>query len=269
LEVLGDSVDAGCRHVELMVTLGYHVGLGRDPRQLLDGMAAAFRTAADLWGLSGGIIVEFDRPAGGEAAREIAALAADAADAGLPVLGVGNDGDPLTMPFAELAPGYELARQRGLKLCGHCDLPWDLQPALDLGLDRIDHGFSAAFDEGVLAEIVRRQVPLTICLTSNVVMFPGIYADFADHPLAGLVAAGANVTLNTDDGPFYYTDLAQEYRAAAQALGWSPEELGEAAMRSLRAAWLPQEAASRVDAWQREVGALTANPRLTGGLGLG
>jgi len=264
LDVLAAEVDAGCRHVELMVTLGFHADLGWDPLEFVRAVAEAFGTAQDLWDLSGGVIVEFDRSAGGEVAAEIATIAADAADAGLPVLGVGNSGDPLSVPFADLRPGYDAARARGLRLCGHVDLPDDVAPALELGLDRIDHGYSALFVPELLAEVVDRQVPLTVCMTSNILQMPGIFADFEHHPVVGLVEAGANCTFHTDDPPYFFTDLAQEYRTAARTLAWAPAQLGAAARASLHAAWLPTEQRdARLAQWDRELDALLADPRRT------
>lgn len=262
LDVLAREVDAGCRHVELMVTLGFHVARGWDPREFLAALAAAFAHADDLWDLTGGVIVEFDRAAGPDAAVAMATAAADAADAGLPVLGVGNSGDPLSVPFAALEPGYRLAQRRGLRCCGHVDLPDDLVPALDWGLDRIDHGYSALFAPELLGRLVASGVPLTVCLTSNIVQMPGIFADFDVHPVAALVASGVNCTFHTDDPPYFFTDLAQEYRVAARTLGWDRERLSDAARRSLRAAWLPaRERADRLQQWDRELDALVEDPR--------
>lgn len=263
LDVMANGVDAGVRHMELMVTLGYHIDHGRDPIGYLTAIARAYERAAEMWGLSGGIIVEFDRPSGPERAKEIATIAADAADSGLPVLAVGNDGDPMTVPMMDLAPGYELARSRGLKLTGHADLPDDITASLALGLDRIDHGFFAIYDPVALEKIVATQVPMTLCITSNVIQMPGIYSDFSVHPLKGLVDAGANVTLNSDDPPMFFTDLAQEYRAAAQALGWDAAAMGDAARRSLHASWLTADREKRLAAWEREIAALVEDPRLS------
>lgn len=261
LDVLAGAVDTGCRHVELMVTLGFHVERGRDPEQLVRGMAAAFATAADLWGITGGIIVELDRAAGPEAGIQVVDTAAGLAGAGLPVLGIGNSGDPLTVPFAALAPAYERARTHGFRLCGHCDLPEDVTAALDIGLDRIDHGFTAVYDETALDQLVARQVPMTICVTSNLVQMPGLYPDGAQHPVVALAAAGANISFHTDDPPYFFTDLAQEYRSAARVLGWGPKEMGDAARRSLHAAWATSS--DRVGEWDSEIAALVDDPRLT------
>lgn len=263
LDVLGAEVDAGARHVELMVTIGYYQSIGVDAGSFLAAIDDAFTTAAEVWDLSGGIILEFDRGAGPEAALAVAELAVDARERGLRVLGVGNDGDPLTVPFADLGPAYERARAGGLRLCGHVDLPDDVAPALDLGLDRIDHGYAVLYDPELLARAVEAQVPFTICPTSNILQMPGLTPDFDAHALAGLVAAGIHVTLHPDDPPMFFTDTSQEYRAAGRTLSLGREDLAAMARRSLDAAWTDDDA--RRERWASEIDALLADPRWSDG----
>jgi len=263
LDVLGAEVDSGARHVELMVTIGYYQGIGVDAGSFLAAIDDAFATAAEVWDLSGGIILEFDRGSGPEAALGVAELAVDARERGLRVLGVGNDGDPLTVPFADLGPAYERARAGGLRLCGHVDLPDDVAPALDLGLDRLDHGYAVLYDPALLARAVESQVPLTICPTSNILQMPGLTPDFDAHALAGLVEAGVNVTLHPDDPPMFFTDTTQEYRAASRTLAAGPADLATMARRSLDAAWIDDDA--RRDRWAAEIDALLADPRWSDG----
>lgn len=264
-DVLDRAVDVGCRHLELMVTLSAWIDAGWDALELLAALTDAFDEARALHDLTGGIIVEADRSSGPERAVEMATLAGDARERGLAVVGFGNDGDPLTVPFGDLAPGYERAREFGLKLCGHVDLPTDVAPALDLGLDRIDHGYPALFQPELLDRIVAEQVPMTVCVTSNLVQMPGIFADWKDHPVGALIDAGANVTLNTDDPPYFFTDLAQEYRTAAEVLGWDAAAMGGAAKASLRAAWLdPAGREGRLARLEGEIDEMVADPRITG-----
>lgn len=259
LDVLGAEVDGGARHVEMMVTLGYYLDHGAEAFEFLGAIDSAFATAAEAWDLTGGIIVEFDRGSGGDRAREIAEIAVEAAGRGMRVVGVGNDGDPLAVPFADLSPGYDVAREAGLRLCGHVDLPDDVAPALDMDLDRLDHGYAVLYDPALLERVVASQVPFTICPTSNILQMPGLTPDFDSHALPGLIAAGVNVTLHGDDPPMFFTDLAQEYRAASRTLGWGPEELGAAARRSLGASWLDDD--ERRARWDAEIDALLADSR--------
>ena len=70
-----------------------------------------------------------------------------------------------------------------------------------------------------LAEIAEAGIVLEVCPGSNLAL--GLYPDMARHPLKALVEAGVKVTLNSDDPPFFATDLAAEYAFAASA-GFGP-----------------------------------------------
>ena len=53
----------------------------------------------------------------------------------------------------------------------------------EFGCDRVDHGFRLLDDPELTAEIVDRQIPLTVCPTSNV-MIANVVPDVASHPYA-------------------------------------------------------------------------------------
>ena len=112
--------------------------------------------------------------------------------------------------------------------------------ALDeLGAERLGHPLHAAEDPALVARLVREQVPLELCLTSN--LRTGCCAQLAAHPLRRYFDAGALITLNTDDPEMFQTTLAREYRLAQEAFGFSREELRRLAANSFRASWLCEE----------------------------
>jgi adenosine deaminase len=261
VHVLEGAVDSGCRHVELMVTPDIHRRAGTPVDDLFDGLADAFADMTARGGFSGGIIVEMDRALGPDAGVRLVREATAARDRGVPILGIGNDGEWQTVAFSALAPAYELARREGFNLCGHADTFADVRDAIDLGLDRIDHAFELAGDDELVAQVRSAGTPITCCLTSNSVMWPEQFPDIADHPFGQLRRAGLHVTVNTDDPPMFFTDLTQEYRAGARAFGWTPEVMGEIALAGLRAAWLGDGRETRLAAWEREVAALLDDVR--------
>lgn len=261
LHVLEGAVDAGCRHVELMVTPDIHRRQGTPVEELFAGLADAFGEMRARGGFSGGVIVEMDRALGPDAGLRLVRDAVAARDQGAPILGVGNDGEWETVPFHALAPAYELARREGFRLCGHADTFQDVRDALELGLDRIDHAFELEGHEQLIERVRAAGTPLTMCLTSNSVMWPERFPDIGDHPFDRLRQAGLRVTLNTDDPPMFFTDLAQEYRAAARAFDWTPQVMGAVALESLRAAWLGPDRGQQLAAWADEVAALLADVR--------
>jgi adenosine deaminase len=137
------------------------------------------------------------------------------------------------------APAFERAASGGLRRtvhAGESSGPEGVRDAIDiLGADRIDHGVRAAEDDQLVAELAMRRMPLGICPTSNVSL--GVVSAIPDHPLDQLRRAGVLISLNTDDPALLGTDLISEYRACAEAFGWSQDILCAVARTSLEAAF--------------------------------
>ncbi len=108
-----------------------------------------------------------------------------------------------------------------------------------LGAERIDHGVRCTESAEVTALVVDRGVPLDICPTSNVVL--GVTGSLATHPVEALRAAGARVSLNTDDPLLYGIDLAGEYQRCATTFGWGRAELGAIARTAIEASFADQD----------------------------
>ena len=108
---------------------------------------------------------------------------------------------------------------------------------------RLGHGVRSIEDPRVLDKIVERQIPLEVCITSN--LFLGLYKTVAEHPAHRLFKAGALVTLNSDDPTFFHTDLCNEYACALQN-GFTRDELVEVAKNGFRCGVLSESRVGEV-----------------------
>jgi aminodeoxyfutalosine deaminase len=88
-------------------------------------------------------------------------------------------------------------------------------------------------------ELAYRQIPVEICITSNV--RTGVCTSAAEHPVKSYFDQGLMVTLNTDDPALFGTSLAREYQLAQQTFGFTDEHLRELARNSFEASFLPAE----------------------------
>jgi len=136
------------------------------------------------------------------------------------------------------AEAFGRAGAAGLRRCAHAGESSGadgVREAIELlGAERIDHGIRALEDPAVVAELVRRSIPLDICPSSNVIL--GVVPSLAEHPVVPLAAAGVAFSLNTDDPLLYGIDLAGEYARSAAAFGWDRRcSLASRAPRSTRA----------------------------------
>jgi adenine deaminase len=86
-------------------------------------------------------------------------------------------------------------------------------------------------------ELVRRQVPLTVCPLSNVKL--GVFARLEEHPLRRMLHRGLYVTVNSDDPAYFGGYLAENLAAAQPALQLTPPEIYQLARNAIQAAFLP------------------------------
>lgn len=153
----------------------------------------------------------------------------------LDLAGYENNGD-----FNLYAPLFEMAKELGIPYTIHAGEMGDgshVSMAIAMGASRIGHGINCVQKPEWLQEVVEKQIPLEVCVSCNV---SSIDYNYAAHPIRELLAAGAKVTINTDNMTFIKTDLDNEY-AQIRALGVSMEQLRQCAENSIDAAFCSEE----------------------------
>jgi adenosine deaminase len=101
--------------------------------------------------------------------------------------------------------------------------------ALAIGAERIGHGIAAARDPKLMAQLRQDNVPLEVCISSNVCT--GAVESLEAHPVRTLYDSGAPITIHTDDPAFFRTTLTREYELAEKMFGLPPEELAANSFR--------------------------------------
>ncbi len=170
------------------------------------------------------------------------------------VVGLDLVWDEARYPTTQYASFYEEARSLGIYTTCHAGETVgtaNLKAALDLEVMRIGHGIHLMEDEKLLAEVVRRRVPLEIGITSNV--RTKAVPDLESHPARAFHKAGVPVTLNTDDRGIMGIDLTHEYSQALR-LGFTIPELARIVLDSVDHLFLPPQ---RRKALRREFAART------------
>jgi aminodeoxyfutalosine deaminase len=172
------------------------------------------------------------------------------------LVGFGLGGPEIGVGRPQFAEVFAQARAAGLHSVPHAGEttgPETVWSALrDLGAERIGHGTSSVQDPELLAHLVEHQVPLEVCPTSNIAT--RAVDRLEDHPIKAMHAAGAFVTVNSDDPPMFGTTLNHEYEIAADLLGLDAEGLAGLAKNAVRASFMP---APEKTALQDEIDAYT------------
>ncbi len=228
----------GVVYAELICSPSHGEMAGLPYDAMLRGLVAGIEDATAL-GIEGYLLMSCVRHFGVEQAMKT--IGTVAAVPHKRVVGWHMGGDELALSFGDFKPVYAAARDAGL-LCsvhaGEFGGPQAVRDALDtLPVQRLGHGVQAAAEPGLVAELVARGITLECCPTSNVAT--GVYADYASHPWPALRDAGCQVTLNSDDPPYFHTSVGREYAVAAQHFGLDDEALRDVTRTALGAGFAP------------------------------
>jgi adenosine deaminase/aminodeoxyfutalosine deaminase len=217
------------RYAEIIVAAGVVLWKGQEFEPVFDAVreAAAGSPVEVRW------IFDAVRQFGVEHAMAVAKLAAERMDRQVVAFGIG--GSEARGPAEWFTEVFAFAKSAGLHLTAHAGEnlgPESVWAALRLGAERIGHGIAAVRDDELMRHLRDHDIPLEICLTSNLVT--GVVERLEDHPLRRLFDAGVPITLSTDDPAMFGCTLMGEYQLAAQQFGFSQPELRKIAENGWR-----------------------------------
>ncbi len=241
--MLEHLAEQGVVHAEVYVSVGvvyYWKRADFDP--LFAGMERGRERGERDFGVSLYWIFDAARQFGPEEAAKVFRRAADLRASYPSIIGIGIGGDERhtgAEPFRAL---YAEARKAGLRLTAHAGEtigPEGIWASLNIGAERLGHVLSAIDDLELMTVLAERQIPIEICVSSN--LRTGCCPSVDLHPLRSYFDSGLMVTLNSDDPAMFESDLEQEYQLAHRAFGFTLEQLRELAANSIEASFLPPE----------------------------
>lgn len=227
-------------HAEVYVAVGVCLYRKQDFAAIFEGLERGRARGARDFGVSLLWIFDATRHFGIEDAQKVFELALRYKDRH--VVGIGIGGDEIKAPPELFRGVYAYAEDNGLRLTAHAGEtgpPESVWGALNLHAERIGHAVTAVQDPDLIEELAYRQIPVEICLTSN--LRTGACKNAAEHPVKSYFDQGVMVTLNTDDPGLFSTSLAREYQFAQDTYGFTDEHLRELARNSFEASFLPAE----------------------------
>jgi len=227
-------------HAEVYVSVGVCLWRKQDFDAIFEGLESGRVRGKRDFGVSLLWIFDAVRQFGAEPARKVFELAVKYRDRN--VVGIGIGGDEKKGPAELFREQYAYAAEHGLRLTAHAgesDGPESIWGALNLAAERIGHGLTAIEDRELMEELSTRQIPIEICLTSN--LRTGCCAKLQDHPVRRCFDQGLMITLNSDDPAMFGSTLTQEYELAQKEFGFTDEHLRELARNSFEASFLPAE----------------------------
>lgn len=233
----------GVVHAEVYVAVGvvyYWDRIELEP--LFEGMERARIQAERDFGLTAYWIFDAVRQFGAEAAARVFRKAAEMRATYPSIIGIGIGGDERQTGADIFRDLYAEARDAGLRLTAHAGEscgPESIWAAINIGAERIGHGLTAIHDPELMAVLAERQIPVEICITSNI--RTACCLSIPDHPVRRYFDAGLMITLNSDDPAMFGSDLENEYTLAQTEFGFTEEHLRELAANSIEASFLPAQ----------------------------
>lgn len=227
-------------HAEVYVSVGVCLWRKQEFGAIFEGLERGRLRGERDFGISLLWIFDAVRQFGPEKAQQVAEWAARFK--GPSVVGFGIGGDERQAAPELFRDVYAYAAEHGLRLTAHAGEtagPESVWGALNLRAERIGHGLAARHDPELVEELSKRQVPVEICLSSN--LRTGCCASMAEHPARNYFDHGLMLTLSTDDPAMFGTSLSREFQLAQDAFAFTDEHLRELARNSFEASFLPAE----------------------------
>lgn len=163
------------------------------------------------------------------------------------VVGIDLAGDEVKYPVEQYREAFQFARARKIPITCHAGEaagPESVRNALRLGATRIGHGVRVTEDPKLYQEVIDRQVPFEVCVTSN--LQTQVVQELHQHPLTQFYKDGLYVTLNTDDRGVSGIDLTHEYGIVHQQLGFSLEDCVKIIRNGINALFLDESEKSKL-----------------------
>ncbi|MBI5572956.1 MAG: adenosine deaminase [Elusimicrobia bacterium] len=151
-------------------------------------------------------------------------------------------GDETRYPTRDFAEPFVLAKKYKIPFtvhAGESSGPESIKEAVKLGASRIGHGVHLIDDSNLMKEIKEKEIPLEICITSNVQTH--VVNDFESHPIKKFYDNGIIVTINSDDRSVSGIDLTNEYNVAVNRLGFDISALIKIIHNGINALFTPNK----------------------------
>lgn len=211
-------------HAEIYVSVGVCLRRKQDFVAIFEGLERGRARGERDFGISLLWIFDAVRQFGAAEAQRVAELTVQYQDRN--VVGFGIGGDERQAAPELFRSVYAYCAEHGLRLTAHAGEtagPESIWGALNLRAERIGHGLTAQQDPDLIEELAERQIPVEICVTSN--LRTAVCCSLAKHPVRNYFDQGIMITLNSDDPAIFATSLAREYQIVQDQFGFTDEHL--------------------------------------------
>ena len=224
-------------HTEIFFDPQAHVDRGIDFDIVINGIYKALKKANKELNLTSKIIMCFLRHLDEESGFKILNQALKHKDK---IIGVGLDSSELENPPKKFEKLFQKALEEDFLTVAHAgeegppEFIWDSINLLKV--KRIDHGIQCLRDEKLVEELIKTQIPLTVCPLSNVKLC--VFDRLENHNLKKMLNRGLRVMVNSDDPAYFGGYLNKNLIETQSALNLSIEEVKTLIINSFKSSFL-------------------------------
>jgi len=239
------SYAAKCRednivHTEIFFDPQAHLSRGIKFETVINGINKALLKANKEFGLTYKIIMCFLRHLDEKSAFKVLDQAIEHKDK---IIAVGLDSSEKGNPPSKFKNVFKKAIKEGFLTVAHAgeegppEYIWEAINLLEV--KRIDHGVQCLKDEKLTKELIKKQIPLTVCPLSNVKLC--VFKNLKEHNLKDMLNAGLMVMVNSDDPAYFGGYLNENLVKSQAALNLSKNELKTLIINSFKSSFLSEE----------------------------
>ena len=227
-------------HTEIFFDPQAHLSRGIKFETVINGINKALLKANKEFGLTYKIIMCFLRHLDEKSAFKVLDQAIEHKDK---IIAVGLDSSEKGNPPSKFKNVFKKAIKEGFLTVAHAgeegppEYIWEAINLLEV--KRIDHGVQCLKDEKLTKELIKKQIPLTVCPLSNVKLC--VFKNLKEHNLKNMLNEGLMVMVNSDD-PAYFGGYVNDNLVETQvALNLSKNELKTLIINSFKSSFLSEE----------------------------
>ena len=227
-------------HTEIFFDPQAHLSRGVKFETIINGINNALLKANKEFRLTYKIIMCFLRHLDEKSAFKVLDQAIEHKDK---IIAVGLDSSEKGNPPSKFKNVFKKAIKEGFLTVAHAgeegppEYIWEAINLLEV--KRIDHGVQCLKDEKLTKELIKKQIPLTVCPLSNVKLC--VFKNLKEHNLKDLLNAGLMVMVNSDDPAYFGGYLNENLVKSQAALNLSKNELKTLIINSFKSSFLSEE----------------------------
>ena len=155
------------------------------------------------------------------------------------VAGIDLAGDEINFKTSMFKDLFKIARDRGIKYTIHAGEAGSINSLIDaisFNPTRIGHGIKTILDDEVLKEVIKKDILLEVCPTSN--YQTNAIDEYKNHPVYKMYNSGVKLMINTDNRTVSNITLNEEYNKLKDIFNFKCKDFVEMNLNAIKYSFL-------------------------------